>query len=270
MDLCSVYLGDRLDLYRALDRAGSATAGELTGAIGTDERYALEWLEQQAVAGFISVDDVAAAAETRRCSRSAGYAEVLVDPDKLAYLVPFAQLGVGVTRVLPTLLEAFRIGQAFRGPPSAQRRGRDRRGRTSRRSSAYVGRNGSRRSPISMPGCSPIPLRGWPTSPAEPAGRRSPSRVPTPRFAWMDPRFVILLFALSVATLDEASVELARANVVRAGVDRGTVTVRDAADPAFAGRYDLATIFEALTTRRSRCPCSAPFAGCARPAAALW
>jgi len=47
--------------------------------------------------------------------------------------------------------------------------------------------------------------------------------------------------------LDEASVELARANVFRAGLaDRVTVTVRDAADPALAGRYDLATIFEAL------------------------
>ena len=47
--------------------------------------------------------------------------------------------------------------------------------------------------------------------------------------------------------LDEASVELARANVFRAGLaDRVTVTVRDAADPALAGRYHLATIFEAL------------------------
>jgi len=55
VDLCTVYLGDRLGLYRALDRAGSATAGELAGATGTDERYAREWLEQQAEAGFVRV-----------------------------------------------------------------------------------------------------------------------------------------------------------------------------------------------------------------------
>ena len=47
--------------------------------------------------------------------------------------------------------------------------------------------------------------------------------------------------------LDGPSIDLARANVATAGLaDRITMTVRDAADPALAGRYDLATIFESL------------------------
>jgi len=47
--------------------------------------------------------------------------------------------------------------------------------------------------------------------------------------------------------LDGPSIELARANVAEAGLaDRVTMSVRDAADPTLAGRYDLVTIFEAL------------------------
>src|SRR5262249_56668139 len=47
--------------------------------------------------------------------------------------------------------------------------------------------------------------------------------------------------------LDEASVTLARANVMEVGLaDRVDIAVRDAGDPALAGRYDLVTIFEAL------------------------
>ena len=47
--------------------------------------------------------------------------------------------------------------------------------------------------------------------------------------------------------LDEASIELARRHLAGSGVeDRVTFVVRDAADSALAGRYDLVTIFEAL------------------------
>jgi ubiquinone/menaquinone biosynthesis C-methylase UbiE len=48
--------------------------------------------------------------------------------------------------------------------------------------------------------------------------------------------------------LDEASIELARANAAEAGLpdDRVAFHVRDAGDPELAGRYDLVTIFEAL------------------------
>ena len=49
MDLQAVYLGDRLGYYRAL-AAGALTSAELAARTGTAERYAREWLEQQAVA----------------------------------------------------------------------------------------------------------------------------------------------------------------------------------------------------------------------------
>lgn len=44
-DLLTIYLGDRLGLYRTLADQGSATSGELAARTGTHERYAREWLE---------------------------------------------------------------------------------------------------------------------------------------------------------------------------------------------------------------------------------
>ena len=64
-EAAAVDLGHRLGWYRAL--AGDpATAPELAARTGTHPRYAREWLEQQAVAGYLAVDDVRAAPDQRR------------------------------------------------------------------------------------------------------------------------------------------------------------------------------------------------------------
>src|SRR5262249_18378782 len=54
MEICCVYLGDRLGLYRALRDRGPLTSGELAAAAGIHERYAREWLGQQAGAGILA------------------------------------------------------------------------------------------------------------------------------------------------------------------------------------------------------------------------
>ncbi|MGO7983458.1 SAM-dependent methyltransferase, partial [Rhizobium johnstonii] len=46
-EMLALYLGDRLGWYRELAR-GPRSAAELATATDTDERYAREWLEQQA------------------------------------------------------------------------------------------------------------------------------------------------------------------------------------------------------------------------------
>ncbi|MFN2557957.1 MAG: hypothetical protein ABR592_14030 [Nitriliruptorales bacterium] len=53
LDLCHVYLGDRLGLYRMLAERGPLNSRELAEAGGVAERYAREWLEQQDVAGIV-------------------------------------------------------------------------------------------------------------------------------------------------------------------------------------------------------------------------
>ena len=52
-DLGSVYLGDRLGLYRSLAADGPATSAPLAGPTGTTERYVREWLEHQAVTALV-------------------------------------------------------------------------------------------------------------------------------------------------------------------------------------------------------------------------
>jgi hypothetical protein len=57
VDIVSVYIGDRLGLYRSLADGEPVTPGDLAGRAGVHERYAREWLEQQAVTGIPEVDD---------------------------------------------------------------------------------------------------------------------------------------------------------------------------------------------------------------------
>jgi 2-polyprenyl-3-methyl-5-hydroxy-6-metoxy-1,4-benzoquinol methylase len=49
----TIYLGNRLGLYRALQDAGSVTSEELAHKTGLHERWIREWLQGQAVAGLI-------------------------------------------------------------------------------------------------------------------------------------------------------------------------------------------------------------------------
>ena len=58
-DVMAVYLGDRLGLYRALRDDGPATSADLADRAGIDERYAREWLEQQAAGSMLEAEDVA-------------------------------------------------------------------------------------------------------------------------------------------------------------------------------------------------------------------
>ena len=109
-NLVTIYIGDRLGLYQALAEIGPVTPGELAIQTSTHERYTREWLEQQAVAGIIEVEDAQAQASARRYHLSPGHAEVLLAPDSLNYLAPLARITVGGARPLSTLLEAFQTG----------------------------------------------------------------------------------------------------------------------------------------------------------------
>src|SRR3712207_7705276 len=110
MELLSIYVGERLGLYRALAEGGAAAAPELAAATATNERYAREWLEQQAVAGILEVEDERAEPEARRYRLPEGHDEALLERDSLYYVAPLAQQMVGLTRPLPAVLEGHRIG----------------------------------------------------------------------------------------------------------------------------------------------------------------
>lgn len=105
-ELQAVYLGDRLGWYRALADHGPLTSTELADRTGTVERYAREWLEQQAVAGYLDVNTDS----NRTYGLSAAHAAVLVDADSLLYSSPMARLFVATTTSMPRLLDAYRHG----------------------------------------------------------------------------------------------------------------------------------------------------------------
>jgi SAM-dependent methyltransferase len=108
LELYAVHIGTELGLYHALDRHGSATPAELAERAGIDERYAREWLEQQAVAGYLeSIGDDAA---SRRFTLPAAHRGALVDPVDGDHLAPFAAMVVGVAGALADVTDAYRTG----------------------------------------------------------------------------------------------------------------------------------------------------------------
>jgi 2-polyprenyl-3-methyl-5-hydroxy-6-metoxy-1,4-benzoquinol methylase len=110
LELFGMYLGDRLGLYDVLRRRGPSTPAELAEAAGIDSRYAREWLEQQAVAGVLAVDDVTAGAAARRYALPEAHLGVLADPLALDHVAPLARMVVGIASVLDEVVEAYRRG----------------------------------------------------------------------------------------------------------------------------------------------------------------
>ena len=234
MELCAVYLGDRLGLYAALRRLGGGTAREVAAATGTHERYVREWLEQQAVAGVLDASTDADAG-TRRYTLPAGHDEVLLDPENLSYLVPVARMVIGGVPIAPRLVDAFRSGEGI--PWSAY--GAD----------VIEGQAGQNR---------PVFLKqlGQEWLPAIPDLHARLSADPPARVAdvacgggWSSIGIARAYPKVRVDgfDLDESSIALAQDHVKTAGLaDRVSMAVRDAGDPSLSGRYDLVTIFEAL------------------------
>jgi SAM-dependent methyltransferase len=109
-DILNVYLGDHLGWYRALAERGALSPSELAEHTHTQERYAREWLEQQAASGIIDADGPAGPAGARRFRLTPPTAEVLADPTSLSYLAPLARMIGAAAAQLPALAAAFRDG----------------------------------------------------------------------------------------------------------------------------------------------------------------
>jgi 2-polyprenyl-3-methyl-5-hydroxy-6-metoxy-1,4-benzoquinol methylase len=229
-DVYTVYMGDRLGMYRALAE-GNSTEAEIAEATGTNPRYLREWLEQQAVTGFIEVDDTEKPPEERRYRLPDGYGEVLVDRDSPAYMAAFARMMAGIARPLPRVLEAFRSGD---GVPYADFDQDFLEGQGDMNRVQFVNSLGS----DWIPALRDVHER------LQSGGRVADVACGT---GWST---IALARAYPNAEvhgldLDEASIELARQNAAEEGLDI-PFEVRDAADPGLSGRYDLVTCFEAV------------------------
>jgi 2-polyprenyl-3-methyl-5-hydroxy-6-metoxy-1,4-benzoquinol methylase len=109
------YLGVKLGLYQALHDGGPATARQLASRAGLALRYVREWLEHQAAAGIITVDDPARPWQLRSYRLPPGHEQVLTAAADSQSAVWTAVLPLGgVAAALPSLLAAFRTGEGIR------------------------------------------------------------------------------------------------------------------------------------------------------------
>jgi SAM-dependent methyltransferase len=230
--LYAIYLGDRLGWYRSLADDGPATAPELAQRTGTAPRYAREWLEQQAICGYLEVDDPSALPDERRFTLPAEHAQVLAEELSASYLTPMARALLAAARQMDALVAAYRNG----GGVSWEQQGVD----------AREGQAGANR-PFLQRNFAPDYLA---KIPAVDAALRAGGKVADVGCGagWSS---IGIAQAYPTATvdgfdIDGPSVELAKRNAAAEGVsDRVRFTTTDAAD-APAGRYDLVCAVECI------------------------
>jgi SAM-dependent methyltransferase len=107
MECLSIHLGDRLGWYRELASSGPLTPADLAARTRTQERYAREWCEQQAVAGFLVADETG---PDRRFRLDDEGVAVFTDTASTDHLAPFARLVAATAVQTPALLDAYRDG----------------------------------------------------------------------------------------------------------------------------------------------------------------
>jgi len=234
-EILTIYIGDKLGLYRALADAGPLTSAGLASSAGIFERYAREWLEQQAACAILEVDDVAAAEDERRYSLPEGHVDPLLDPDSPYSMAPLAKASVAMASALPELLEAFRSGDGVPwstyGRDMAEAQGDFNR-------PWLVGSLGTEH----LPSIPDLHGRLHADPPARVADVASGVGWAGISLAQAYPKITVDGF-----DLDAHAIELANQNARDAGVsDRARFQARDAGDPSLKGTYDLAIVVEGI------------------------
>ena len=231
-DLFSVYLGDRLGLYRVLADHGAMTSAELADAAGIHERYAREWLEHQAASELL---DVEGDADERRFSLPAGHDEVLLDETSLNYGAPLARAVLASIRPVDALAEAFRNGG---GVPYAAYGDDLHESQAAFTRPLFENQLGKEW----LPAVPEIHERLSSSEPARVADVACGQGRSSIEIARAYPNAQV-----DGIDSDRASIEAAHKNLEGSGVEgRVTFHERNAVDAGLAGRYDLVTIFEAL------------------------
>ena len=154
-----------------------------------------------------------------------------MDRDDPSYMAAFARMMAGLVRPLPRVLEAFRTGE---GIPYADYDADFLEGQGDMNRVQFIHALASEW----MPGLPDVHER------LQSGGRVADVACGT---GWSTIALAREYPNAEVhgLDLDEASIELARANAAQEGVDV-PFGVRDAADPGLSGRYDLVTCFEAV------------------------
>ncbi len=234
MEVLEVHIGDRLGLYDALADRGALNSRALAAATGhaTSATRASGSRRRPPAASSRWRTPESAALE-RRFSLPAEHAEVLVARDSLDYMAPIARVIAATTQALPQVLDAFRTGA---GVPWTAYGEDGREAQSDQNRALFLSQLGSEWLPSIDDVHARLSEGGRVADVASGGG-------------WSAIAMARAYPGVQVDgyDLDEASVELARANAAEYGVsDRVRFHVADASDPELAGNYDLVTIFEAL------------------------
>jgi 2-polyprenyl-3-methyl-5-hydroxy-6-metoxy-1,4-benzoquinol methylase len=231
----TLHLGNELGYYQALADGQSKTSTELADATGTVERYAREWLEQQTVAGILTVDNPEAEATERRFRLPAGHIEPLTETESLNYLGALPAIVAGTVRPIDQVIEAFRNG----GGVEFHDFGRPMRcGQAGMNRNLFLYELGQSWLP-SIPDVHARLQSGEPARIADIGCGLGWSSIGMARAY---PNVHVDGF-----DLDEASVLEGQELVRQYGLeDRVNIQLRDAGDPTLAGHYDLVTAFECV------------------------
>lgn len=232
MELTTTYLGRRLGLYESL-RGTPSTSVELAKAAGVDERYVREWLEQQTVAGTLSVDDAGLAPDARRFTLAEERAVVLLDEEHPAYSGALADVLGPITLTVEQLIGAFRTGA---GVPYAAYGLHDMQAGFTRPMFAN--------SLVAewLPALPEVHARLVAGEPVRIADFGCGEGWAAIYLAEAYPQAVVHGF-----DLDDVSIAEARRHAVARGVaDRVAFEVQDVTDPSFQGRYDLVLATEVI------------------------
>jgi 2-polyprenyl-3-methyl-5-hydroxy-6-metoxy-1,4-benzoquinol methylase len=235
LEMLSIYVGDRLGLYRALAQTGPSTSTQLAQSAGIDERYAREWLEQQAVAGILEVATESTDGTKRAYRLPPGRAEVLLDGDSLNYLLPITWAIPGLAATLPALLTAYRRGG---GVPYSDYGPEFRTSIAMSNRPMFLNQLGSEW----LPAMSDVDRRLRADPPAKVADVGCGTGWSSIAIAKAYPNAQVDGF-----DLDAPSITSARENAAKSGVgERLRFEARDAAAGGEAGTYDLVTAFETI------------------------
>lgn len=232
-DVFAIYVGDRLGYYTLLADHGPLTTRELAERAGTEERYTREWLEQQAVAGFITMETPSTSREPRRFALPTEYVGVLTDELSLSYLAPLARMLAAAGSKLSSVVDAHRNG----GGVSWDEFGHDMR---------------ESQGDMNRPFFVKVLAQDWFAGVPELFDRLAAgARVADigSGFGWSSIGLAAEYENISVDgfELDQPSVDAARSHAEQAGVeDRVQFHAVDAGDPSVDGNYGIVAAFECI------------------------
>lgn len=231
LDLVTVQLGRKLGLYDALS-AGVSTPTVLAERTGLDRRMVREWLEQQAVTGFVTLKSSEGDPDQWSYELPEATRQAFIEPDHLDFAAPMVDDVLRVTARGPDLEEAFRTGTGLHQPYHWVE------GRPDASRPLYLNLLGSE----------------W--LPAVPELHERLSAQPSARVADIGVGSGWSSIAMARAypdvrvdgyDLDEIAIGYAQQHATEAGLtDRVRFLAGDVTTFDTSGRYDLVTIFEAL------------------------